>query len=81
VRWHVDDISSQVRHWLSSSFTEEEVDALAKMVPITDVERFLLTTPLWKSLALVTLGVTLILGLIWWKVRTVDKRRNAAVTP
>jgi hypothetical protein len=81
VRWRVDDISSQVRQWLSSSFTEEEVDALAKMVPITDVERFLLTTPLWKSLALVALGVTVILGVIWWKVRTVDRRRKAVVTP
>jgi hypothetical protein len=74
----VEDISSRIRQWLSSSLTEEEVDALAKVVPLTDIERFLLTTPVWESLALVAVALSLILGAIWWKVRTVDRRRSAA---
>jgi hypothetical protein len=75
----VEDISSWIRHWISSSLTEEEVDAVAKLVPITGVERFLLTTPLWQSLGLVALALALILVLIWWKVRSTDKRRKAVV--
>ena len=77
----MEDISSRIRQWISSSLTEEEVDAFAKLVPITGIERFLLTTPLWKSLGLVALALTLILGLIWWKVRSVDKRRKAVLDP
>jgi hypothetical protein len=77
----VEDISSRIRQWISSSLTEEEVDALAKLVPITGIERFLLTTPLWQSLGLVALAVALILGLIWWKVSSVDKQRKAVVKP
>ena len=73
----MEDLSARIRQWISSSLTEEEVDALAKLVPITGVERFLLTTPLWQSLALVALALALILAVIWWKVRTVDKRRQA----
>jgi len=74
----VEEISSRIRQWLTSSLTEEEVDALAKVVPLTDIERFLLTTPVWESLALVAVALSLILGAIWWKVRTVDRRRSAA---
>ena len=77
----MEDISSRIRQWISSSLTEEEVDALAKLVPITGIERFLLTTPLWQSLGLVALAVALILGLIWWKVSSVDKQRKAVVKP
>jgi len=73
----MDDISSRIRQWISTSLTEEEVDALAKLVPITGIERFLLTTPLWQSLAIVAFALALILGAIWWKVRTVDRRRKA----
>ena len=74
----MEEISSRIRQWLTSSLTEEEVDALAKVVPLTDIERFLLTTPVWESLALVAVALSLILGAIWWKVRTVDRRRSAA---
>ena len=73
----MEDISSRIRQWISSSLTEDEVDAFAQLVPITGVERFLLTLPLWQSLGLVALALALILGLIWWKVRSVDKRRMA----
>jgi hypothetical protein len=55
--------------------TDEEVDGLAKLVPITGIERFLLTTPLWQSIGLVAVVLGLILGLIWLKVKTAEKRR------
>jgi len=73
----MDDISSRIRQWISTSSSVREVDALAKLVPITGIERFLLTTPLWQSLAIVAFSLALILGVIWWKVRTVDRRRKA----
>ena len=76
----MDDISSRIRQWMSWSLSDDEVDAFAKLMPITGIERFLLTTPLWKSLVVVALAVALILALIWWKVRAVDRRRNARVT-
>ena len=72
----MEEISSQVRQWISSSMTDEEVDGLAKLVPITGIERFLLTTPLWQSIGLVAVVLGLILGLIWLKVRTAEKRRK-----
>jgi hypothetical protein len=77
----VEEISSHIRQWISSSMTDEEVDGLAKLVPITDIERFLLTTPLWQSIGLVALVLGLILGLIWLKVKTVEKRRKILVKP
>ena len=77
----MEEISSHIRQWISSSMTDEEVDGLAKLVPITDIERFLLTTPLWQSIGLVASVVGLILGLIWLKVKTVEKRRKILVKP
>lgn len=75
----MEEISSQVRQWISSSMTDEEVDGLAKLVPITGIERFLLTTPLWQSIGLVAVVLGLILGLIWLKVKTAEKRRKILV--
>ena len=75
----MEEISSHIRQWFSSSMTDAEVDDLAKLVPITDIERFLLTTPLWQSIGLVALVLGLIFGLIWLKVKTVEKRRKILV--
>lgn len=66
---------------MSWSLTEDEIDAFAKVMPITSIERFLLTTPLRKSLVVVALAVASILALIWWKIRTVDKRRKSRSMP